>query len=150
IVLGGAVGAMPALIGWAAIDGAIGYPAIALGLVVFLWTPAHFYNLALVHQADYRRGGFPMLPVVRGERVTLRHIAYYLGATLLAVGGLAAVGTLGWPYVFTGIVFAGLFLTAVVHLYRHQTPRAALVTFHTSNLFLGVVMVVIVLETMLL
>jgi len=147
IVIGGAVGALPALIGWAAVTETIGLPALLLGLIIFLWTPAHFYNLALVYKEDYARGGFPMLPVVKGETITRRHIVYYLGATLLAVSALGAVATLGWLYVMTAIVFAGLFLAAIVHLYRQQTPTAALRTFHTSNVFLGVLMLVIVLET---
>jgi len=81
IVIGGVVGAFPALIGWAAVENTVGMPAIILGTVIFLWTPAHFYNLALAYREDYAAAGFPMLPVVRGEATTRRHILLYLGAT---------------------------------------------------------------------
>ncbi|MFP4627575.1 MAG: heme o synthase [Halobacteriales archaeon] len=150
IVLGGAVGAFPALIGWAAVTGSIGLPALVLGAIIFLWTPAHFYNLALAYRRDYARGGFPMLPVVRGAWTTQRHIAAYLGATLVAVAVLGAVSSLGWLYVATGVIFAAAFLWAVVDLYRHRTHAAAMRAFVASNAFLGALMLVIVVETLLL
>jgi protoheme IX farnesyltransferase len=87
-VIGGAAGALPALIGWVAVTGSFGWGGIALATVIFLWTPAHFYNLALAYKDDYERGGFPMMPVVRGEAVTRKHILWYLGATLVAAGAL--------------------------------------------------------------
>ena len=150
IVIGGAVGAIPALIGWAAVTGSIGLPAVVLGVLIFLWTPAHFYNLALAYKRDYERGGFPMLPLVRGEAVTFRHIALYFGATLLAAAFLGAIAPLGLWYATTVVVFAAVFLLAIVQLYRTRTPRAAFRSFHASNAFLGVVMVVIILDTLLL
>ncbi len=150
IVIGGAVGALPALIGWAAVTESIGVPAIILGLVIFLWTPAHFYNLALVYKEDYARGGFPMLPIVRGERVTRRHIGYYFGATLGSLTLLGATAGLGALFVLTSVLMSGIFVAALVHLYRQQTPSAAMRTFHASNAFLGAVMVVIVVETLML
>lgn len=150
IVIGGAVGALPALIGWAAVTESIGIPALLLGAIIFLWTPAHFYNLALVYKQDYERGGFPMLPIVRGERVTRRHIVYYLGATMIGVGLLGVSASLGWIYAITAVAFAGLFIVAITHLYTQQTPKAAMRTFHTSNAFLGALMAAIVLETIVL
>ncbi len=150
IVIGGAVGAFPAIIGWAAVTDSIGIPALVLGLVIFLWTPAHFYNLALVYKDDYERGGFPMLPIVRGEAVTRRHIVYYTGATMLSVGILGAIGSFGWLYAITAIAASGGFLLAIAHLFRHQSPTAAMRTFHASNAFLGVLMIVIILETIVL
>ena len=148
IVIGGAVGAIPALIGWAAVTGSIGLPAVVLGVLIFLWTPAHFYNLALAYKRDYERGGFPMLPIVRGEAVTFRHIALYFGATLLAAAVLAAVAPLSLWYATSVIVLAGVFLLAIVQLYRTRSHRAAFRSFHASNAFLGVVMVVIILDTL--
>lgn len=150
IVIGGVVGAFPAIIGWAAVTDSIGIPALILGLVIFLWTPAHFYNLALVYKDDYERGGFPMLPIVKGEAVTRRHIVYYTGATMLSVGILGAIGSFGWLYASTAIVASGGFLLAIAHLYRQQSPTAAMRTFHASNAFLGVLMVVIIVETIVL
>jgi len=88
-VIGGFAGSLPALIGWVAVTGRIGLPGLALAGVIFLWTPARFYNLALAWE-DYARGGFPMMPVVHGETVTRKHIVFYLGATLVARPA-------GWP-----------------------------------------------------
>lgn len=150
IVIGGAVGAFPAVIGWAAVTGSIGIPAIVLGGVIFLWTPAHFYNLALVYKRDYARGGFPMLPLVRGETVTRRHIVLYAGATMVGVGILGALAELGWLFGATAVLAGGGFLVAIVHLYRQQTPTAAMRTFHASNAFLGSLMLVIIIETLIL
>ncbi len=145
-VLGGAAGALPALIGWAAVTGEIGWGGLLLATFIFLWTPAHFYNLALAYKDDYARGGFPMMPVVRGETATRRHILWYLGATLLAGAALAASGTLGWLYVVTGVVFGGIFLWLVVDLHYKQTEKAAFRSFHASNAYLGFVLLAIVVE----
>ncbi|MFD1640892.1 heme o synthase [Halohasta litorea] len=145
-VIGGAAGALPALIGWAAVTGEIGLGGVLLATLIFLWTPAHFYNLALAYKDDYARGGFPMMPVVRGETTTRRHIVWYLGATLIAGAALAASETLGWLYVLTGVVFGGVFLWMVVQLHYEQTKAAALRSFHASNAYLGFVLLAIVVE----
>ncbi|MGM0606620.1 MAG: heme o synthase [Halobacteriota archaeon] len=145
-VIGGAAGALPALIGWAAVTGEIGLGGVLLAALIFLWTPAHFYNLALAYKDDYERGGFPMLPVVRGETTTRRHILWYLGATLIAAAVLAASDTLGWVYVLAGVVFGGVFLWTVVRLHYEQTESAAFRAFHASNAYLGVVLLAIVFE----
>jgi len=145
-VIGGAAGALPALIGWAAVTGEIGLGGLLLATLIFLWTPAHFYNLALAYKDDYARGGFPMMPVVRGETTTRRHIVWYLGATLIAGAALAASETLGWLYVLTGVVFGGIFLWMVIQLHYEQTKAAALRSFHASNAYLGFVLLAIVVE----
>ncbi|XVH30940.1 heme o synthase [Haloferacaceae archaeon DSL9] len=145
-VIGGAAGALPALIGWAAVTGELGGGGLLLALVIFLWTPAHFYNLALAYKDDYARGGFPMMPLVRGETATRRHILWYLGATLVAAAVLAASDTLGWIYVLTGVGFGGLFLWMVVRLHYERTESAAMRAFHASNAYLGFVLLAIVVE----
>jgi protoheme IX farnesyltransferase len=147
-VIGGAAGALPALIGWVAVTGEIGLGGIALATVIFLWTPAHFYNLALAYKDDYERGGFPMMPVVRGETTTRRHILWYLGATFLAAGALAASEALGWVYVLSGVVVGAVFLWAVVRLHYEQTEAAAFRAFHASNAYLGVMLLAIVVDTL--
>jgi protoheme IX farnesyltransferase len=147
-VIGGAAGALPALIGWVAVTGEIGLGGIALATVIFLWTPAHFYNLALAYKDDYERGGFPMMPVVRGETTTRRHILWYLGATFLAAGALAASEALGWVYVLSGVVVGAVFLWAVVRLHYEQTESAAFRAFHASNAYLGVMLLAIVVDTL--
>lgn len=149
-VIGGVAGALPALIGWAGVTGRIGIPALALAGLIFLWTPAHFYNLALAYRDDYERGGFPMMPVVRGGTVTRKHIIYYLAATLLAASGLAALTQLGWLYGLATVTLGAVFLWFVVRLHRKQTKRAALRAFHASNAYLGAVLVAVVLDAIVI
>ncbi|EMA45949.1 protoheme IX farnesyltransferase [Halococcus morrhuae DSM 1307] len=149
-VLGGAAGALPALIGWVGVTGTVGVPGLALAGVIFLWTPAHFYNLALAYKDDYARGGFPMLPVVRGERVTRRHIVWYLAATLLGASVLSAVTSLGWLYAGATVAFGALFLWTVVRLHRERSEQAAFRAFHASNAYLGALLFAIVVDAILL
>ena len=147
-VIGGFAGALPALIGWAAVTNEIGVPALVLAGVIFLWTPAHFYNLALAYKEDYARGGFPMLPVVRGETVTRKHILYYLAATLVGTAGLAWVTGLGPLFAATVAVFGAAFLWLSVDLHHRQTTAAAFRAFHASNAFLGALLLAIVVDAL--
>jgi len=147
-VLGGFAGSLPALIGWVAVTGRFGLTGLTLAGVIFLWTPAHFYNLALAYKDDYARGGFPMMPVVRGEAATRKHILYYLGATLLSAVGLAALTDLGWVFAAATSVFGGVFLWAVVRLHRERTESAAFRAFHASNAYLGALLIAIVVDAL--
>ncbi|SFR45539.1 heme o synthase [Halogeometricum limi] len=147
-VIGGAAGALPALIGWVAVTGSIGFGGLLLATVIFLWTPAHFYNLALAYKDDYARGGFPMMPVVRGETTTRKHILWYLGATLVAAGALAALKGLGLVYALTSVVFGAVFLYFVVRLHYEQTESAAFRAFHASNAYLGMLLLAVVVDTL--
>ncbi|MFB6305261.1 MAG: heme o synthase [Haloferacaceae archaeon] len=147
-VIGGAAGALPALIGWAAVTGRVGAGGLALAAVVFLWTPAHFYNLALAYRDDYARGGFPMMPVVRGETETRKHILWYLGATLAAAGALALADGLDVLYVATSVVLGAVFLVAVVRLHYERTEDAAFRAFHASNAYLGALLLAVVVDAL--
>ena len=148
-VIGGAAGALPALIGWAAVTGEVGGGGLLLAAVIFLWTPAHFYNLALAYKDDYERGGFPMMPVVRGETATRRHILWYLGATLIAAVALAAAADpLGVLYAVVGVGVGGLFLWMVVRLHYEQTEGAAFRAFHASNAYLGLLLFAVVFDAL--
>ncbi|MFC7114782.1 heme o synthase [Natronoarchaeum sp. GCM10025703] len=149
-VIGGAAGALPAMIGWVAVTGRIGLPGLALAGVIFLWTPAHFYNLALAYKDDYARGGFPMMPVVRGEAVTRKHILLYLAATLLGASALSAISGLGVLYAVTSVALGGVFLWAVIRLHWERTEQAAFRAFHASNAYLGALLVAIVVDTLVL
>ncbi|WP_458185628.1 heme o synthase [Haladaptatus sp. NG-WS-4] len=149
-VIGGFAGSLPALIGWAAVTDGVGLPALVLAGIIFLWTPAHFYNLALAYKDDYARGGFPMMPVVRGEVETRKHILLWLGGTLLAAGVLATVTTLGWLYALTTVIFGAVFLVAVVKLHYERDERAAFRSFHASNAYLGALLVAIVVDALVL
>ena len=147
-VIGGLAGALPALIGWAAVTGDVGLPALGLAGVIFLWTPAHFYNLALAYKDDYAAGGFPMLPVVRGDVVTRKHILWYLGATLVGATVLGAVDGLDWLYAATCVVFGGVFLLAVVGLHRERTRAATFRSFHASNAYLGALLLAVIADAL--
>jgi len=147
-VIGGFAGSLPALIGWVAVTGRFDLPGLALAGVIFLWTPAHFYNLALAYKEDYAKGGFPMLPVVRGETETRKHIVYYLGATLIAAGAMVSITSLGPLYAATTALLGAVFLWAVVRLHREQTEQAAFRAFHASNAYLGLLLLAIVVDAL--
>jgi protoheme IX farnesyltransferase len=147
-VIGGAAGALPALIGWVAVAGEIGLAGLGLAAVIFLWTPAHFYNLALAYKDDYERGGFPMMPVVRGETETRKQILWYLAATLVAAGALASMEALGLLYALTSVAFGAAFLYFAVRLHYEQTERAAFRSFHASNAYLGALLLAVVVDTL--
>ncbi len=147
-VIGGAAGSLPALIGWAAVTGDIGLPGVVLAGVIFVWTPAHFYNLALAYRDDYERGGFPMMPVVRGGTETRKHILLWLGATLAASVALVWLTPLAWVTAGSTVILGGVFLAAVVTLHREQTERAALRAFHASNAYLGCFLLAVVVDAL--
>ncbi|MFB6233861.1 MAG: heme o synthase [Halopenitus sp.] len=146
-VIGGGAGALPAVIGYVAVGGEVAVPALLLAAVVFCWTPAHFYNLAIVYREDYAAASYPMLPVVRGVRSTRRRIVGWLGATLLTASWLGAVTDLGLLYAVTSTVFGGVFVGAVVRQYRVGSDRATVRSFHASNAYLGCLLTAVVLET---
>ena len=98
IVIGGASGALPPMIGWAAATGDIGWGALALFAIIFLWTPPHSWALALFRKGDYDRAGVPMMPVVAGERSTRAQILAYTCLLVPATFLPVAIGTSGWLY----------------------------------------------------
>ncbi len=147
-VIGGLAGSFPAAIGAAAATNTVGPPALLLAAVIFLWTPAHFYNLALAYKKDYERGGFPMMPVVRGEATTRKHILMYLGATLTAAAALAAVSGLGPLYSATSVALGTVFLWMVLKLHRNPGQQAAFRAFHASNAYLGALLLAIVIDAL--
>ena len=149
-VIGGAAGALPALIGWAAVTGEVGLPGLLLAGLIFVWTPAHFYNLALAYKDDYARGGFPMMPVVRGETTTRKHILLWAGLTLVAAAALIWLTPLGWVSAAASTAVGAVFVWAVVRLHREQTERAAFRAFHASNAYLGTVLLAIVVDGLVL
>ena len=138
IVIGGAAGAFPPMIGWAAVTGDVSLQSFLLFLIIFLWTPPHFWALALYKNEDYRRANVPMLPVVAGKAATKRQIIAYTwllsGLTLLPV----SLGMNGWPY---GISAALLGMTFLYHVYKVKSdqtdkwPRKTFV-FSISYLFM--------------
>lgn len=149
IVIGGAAGAAPPLVGWAAVTGNLTPLAWGLFLIIFAWTPPHFWALALLKQGEYTRAAVPMLPVVRGELETRRQILLY--TVILAVGCIALTPFgLGWIYLLGAIVLNGLFLAYAVLLYRKPSKRAARQMFFYSLWYLAGIFAVAVIDRVLL
>jgi protoheme IX farnesyltransferase len=146
IVIGGAAGAVPPLVGWAAATGNVTVPALLLFLIVFFWTPPHFWALALLIRREYEAAHVPMLPVVRGERETTRQIVLY--SLVLVAISLAPVlwHTLGLEYLVAALVLGGLFLALALRLRRETTPRRAGLLFHYSLLYLALLFVAMALD----
>jgi protoheme IX farnesyltransferase len=136
IVIGGAAGAFPPLIGWAAVTGGLELMPILLFLVVFFWTPPHFWALALYRQKDYAEVGVPMLPVTAGAEATRRQILAY-SVVLFVVSLLPAViGTSGWLYAALTLGLSGSFLWYAWRLYRQPSDRLAMRLFKFSIVYL--------------
>jgi len=137
IVIGGAAGAVPPLVGWAAVTGHVGLPAIFMFAIIFYWTPPHFWALALLAKNDYARAGIPMLPVVRGDRETARQILLYtiLLSTLSVVPFVA--GSFGLVYLVSAAVLGAGFLWLAVKLARDVSPAPARQVFLYSLLYLA-------------
>jgi protoheme IX farnesyltransferase len=148
IAIGGGSGALPAVIGWAAVTGGIGIPALLLAAVVVFWTPSHFYNLGIAHRDDYGAASYPMVPVVHGIAPARRRIGYALGATLLTAAALGAVVDLGAVYAAAIVAGAAIFVLSIVRQYRDPTYAATMRSFHASNAFLGLLLVAILVETL--
>ena len=132
IVIGGASGAMPPVLGWAAMRNDVGPEAMLLCLIIFLWTPPHFWALALYRTEDYRRAGLPMLPVTHGSEFTRLHVLLYtlvlFAATLLPfVHGMS-----GWIYLVAAVVLGALFMWHAWRLWRHYSDALARKTFRFS------------------
>jgi len=137
IVIGGAAGAMPPLVGWAATTGSLSWTALYLFAIVFYWTPPHFWALSLLMKDEYAKAGVPMLPVVRGERETRKQILLY-SILLYAVTQLPfCAGGFGAIYLGASIVLGGVFVGGAVRLYRRADRRAALWLYLYSLAYLA-------------
>ena len=149
IVIGGAAGAVPPLVGWAAATGDLTLPALFLFLIVFFWTPPHFWALALLIKRDYAAAKIPMLPVVRGDRATARQILGYslvlVAVTLLPV----AWRTLGAVYLASALVLGVWLVILAWRLQRDTTPDRARPLFHYSLAYLALLFVAMSVDPLL-
>jgi protoheme IX farnesyltransferase len=149
IVIGGAAGAVPPLVGWSAATGDLTLPALALFAIVFFWTPPHFWALALLIKRDYEAARVPMLPVVRGERETARQILLYtillVGVTLVPV----VLGTLGYAYLVAALVLGATFAWLAWRLRADLVPRRAALLFHYSLAYLALLFVAMAVDPLL-
>ena len=132
IVIGGAAGAMPALVGWAAVTNTVELPALALFGIIFYWTPPHFWALAMRYEKDYAKAGVPMMPVVYGRQETTRHILLY--SILLLAMSLAffAVAKMGIIYLAAALILNGIFIAWAFKLWRNPNAKSAWGLFRFS------------------
>jgi len=135
IVIGGAAGAAPALVGWAAVTGSLAITPWVLFLIVFYWTPPHFWALAVRYRDDYARAGVPMLPVVAGVEHTTRRMLLYTGLMVGVSLLLVPVAGLRWVYLASALVLGGWFLVDTWLVYRD--PEKAMRLFTTSTVYLS-------------
>jgi heme o synthase len=150
IVIGGAAGAVPPLVGWAAATGNLALPALFLFLIVFYWTPPHFWALALLIRRDYEAARIPMLPVVKGETETARSIFRY--TLLLVVISLLPVAwrTVGWLYLGAAVGLGAAFLVLALALRRETTPARARRLFTFSLAYLALLFVAMAVDPLVL
>jgi protoheme IX farnesyltransferase len=146
IVIGGAAGAVPVLVGWAAVTGKVGLPAWVMFTIVFMWTPPHFWALALKYKDEYAAAGVPMLPVTAGPKAAARQILAYsvvlVGVTLT----LCPAAKMGPVYLVAAIVLGARFLQCAGQLNRDGSPKAALRLFTYSITYLGLLFAAIAVD----
>jgi protoheme IX farnesyltransferase len=149
IVIGGGAGAIPPLVGWAAATGSLTLPAVLLFLIIFFWTPPHFWALALLRAKEYEQGGIPMMPVVRGERETRKQILIYsielVFLTLL--GPLVGIG--GGIYFFSAAALGLILLSMTWRLWRQgYTPKLAWRTYRYTSMYLTFIFLAMVVDAL--
>ncbi len=149
IVIGGAAGAVPALVGWAAVTGSLALPAWILFAIVFVWTPPHFWALAMRYRDDYAAAEIPMLPVVRGTKVAVRHILIY-SFVVAGVSFALPFSIFMTPFypVAAGILGA-TFIYYAVRLYRDSSPERAIKLFTVSNIYLALLFAAVAIDALL-
>src|ERR1051326_5393520 len=152
IVIGGLAGALPPAIGWAAVTGSLAVPPLVLVLITFLWTPPHFWALALYRSDDYARAGVPMMPVVKGKAATRKQILFY-AAALFPLGLLPSVVGLAGPlYAAVAALFGGWLVLEAVAVYREQDEMrepAARRLFGVSILYLFALFAALIVERLI-
>jgi len=147
IVIGGAAGAAPTLVGWAAVTGSVGVPAWVLFSIVFYWTPPHFWALAVRYRDDYATAGVPMLPVVAGVEATTRRMLLYTGLMVGVSLLLVPLGGMSWIYLIAAVVLGAWFLWDTWRVVRR--PEQAMRLFTTSTVYLSALFASVLLDVLL-
>ena len=148
IVIGGAAGAVPALVGWASVTGSLSVAAWVMFAIVFCWTPPHFWALSVRYRDDYAKAGIPMLPVVIGIAAASRQILVYAIVTVVVSLALVPTGHLGWIYGITALISGGLFVAGAAQMVADATPERAMKLFHYSNTYLSLLFVAIAADVL--
>ncbi len=146
IVIGGAAGAVPVLVGWAAITNSLSLPPVMFFAIIFFWTPPHFWALSLLIQKDYEKAGIPMLPVVKGEAVTRQQILLYSVLLLALTFSLFILGIMGYFYLVGALLLGGGLVYLAIRLWLDQTKKWARTLFWYSNMYLAAIFAIMVLD----
>jgi protoheme IX farnesyltransferase len=146
IVIGGAAGAFPPLAGWAAANGRLGLGAVMLFVIVLLWTPPHFWALAVLLAPGYAAARVPMLPVVRGPEATARQVLRYALALVAVTLVPGLIGTFGLLYLVSAIGLGGVLIVLAYRMWRERTARNASVLFHFSLLYLALLFLAVAID----
>jgi protoheme IX farnesyltransferase len=149
IVIGGAAGAVPPLVGFAGASGHLGWAAVVMFAIVFVWTPPHFWALALMLKEHYARAGVPMLPVTRGDRETAKQIVWYTVLLVAVTLVPAAAGMFGVAYAVAAVVLGAVFLWLAIEVRRTLERLAAVRLFHFSLLYLALLFVAMAVDSVL-
>jgi heme o synthase len=149
IVIGGAAGCVPVLVGWSAVTGTVQLPAVVLFAIIYYWTPPHFWALAIKHREDYARAGVPMLPVVRGVSETARQILLYTILLVAVTLIFGPVGRMGLLYLVSALVLGGVFIAHAVRLVRDNSDRTAMRLFRYSITYLGLLFVAMAVDAVI-
>ena len=147
IVIGGAAGAAPVLVGWAAVSGSVGVPAWVLFFVVFYWTPPHFWALAVRYKDDYASADVPMLPTVAGVEATTRRMLFYAGLMVGVSLLLVPLGNMSWIYLAAAVSLGAWFIWDTWRVYRD--PDTAMRLFTTSTVYLSALFASVMLDVLL-
>jgi protoheme IX farnesyltransferase len=147
IVIGGAAGAIPPMVGWVAVTGHVGLPALYMFAIVFFWTPPHFWALALLLKDDYARAGVPMLPVVAGTVQTKKAIFLYTWLVAAVTVMFAASGSVGWVYLATSTILGAGFIWYSWALLRKPDIEGAKSLYLYSLLYLGLLFMAIIVDS---
>ncbi len=136
IVIGGGAGAIPPLVGWAAVTGSLSIPALILFLIIFMWTPPHFWALAIVRRKDYEKAGVPMLPVIRGEAETRKQVLIYTVELVAVTFLLPLIGYTGAVYLLSAILLGGILLYYAWRVYKNEGNKVAWMMYRYSSMYL--------------
>jgi heme o synthase len=149
IVIGGGAGAIPPLVGWAAATGSLNIPSLFLFAVVFMWTPPHFWALALVRRADYARAGVPMLPVVRGEKETRKQVLLYTVELVVLTLSLPLFGLGGSIYLVGAVILGAWLLSTALKVWRKGGNKLAWKMYRYSSMYLAFLFLILMIDRLL-
>ena len=147
-MIGGAAGAVPVLVGWAAVTGSLAVPAWLMFAIIFCWTPPHFWALSIRYRDDYAAAGIPMLPVARGIPAAARQITAYSFVVTAVSLVLVPVSSLSWGYAAAAAVLGTMFIVQAVRLQGDPTPGRAIKLFMFSNIYLALLFAAIAVDTL--